>query len=169
MYTRGWRQQVYIASWRLGISPRFSSSEENMYFTKKFHSHLTLFLKKYVVWAQNTAVLRHKFLHHPNYFFGLIPAFYVVSLNQFDHTLRPIYALSCKASPIKVQYLTWARICKSVRSPGIDSARLCSLACRYVKQGCRTGPPGWESIPGLHNMFTIGLWPHIAASPSFTP
>ncbi len=23
------------------------------------------------------------------------------------------------------------------------------LADRYVKQGCCTGPPGWESIPGL--------------------
>ncbi len=23
------------------------------------------------------------------------------------------------------------------------------MAGRYVKQGCRTGPPGWESIPGL--------------------
>ncbi len=35
------------------------------------------------------------------------------------------------------------RICKRLRSPGIDSARLCSLAVRYYKQGCRTGPPGY--------------------------
>jgi hypothetical protein len=30
---------------------------------------------------------------------------------------------------------------------GIDSVRLCGLPGRYVKYGCRTGPPGWESIP----------------------
>jgi hypothetical protein len=42
-----------------------------------------------------------------------------------------------------------ARICKRLRSPEIDSARLCSLAVRYDKKGCRTGPLGWESIPGL--------------------
>ncbi len=48
----------------------------------------------------------------------------------------------------------WAWICKLLRSLGIDSARLCSLAGRYVKQGCRTGPPGWESILGLLNRFT---------------
>jgi hypothetical protein len=30
------------------------------------------------------------------------------------------------------------------------SASLCAWrAGRYVKQGCRTGPPGWESIPEL--------------------
>ncbi len=33
--------------------------------------------------------------------------------------------------------------------PGIDSANLCSLAGWYDKNGCRTGPPGRESIPGL--------------------
>jgi len=32
------------------------------------------------------------------------------------------------------------------RLHGIDSVRLCSLAGRYVKYGCRTGPPDWESI-----------------------
>jgi hypothetical protein len=36
----------------------------------------------------------------------------------------------------------------------IDSASLCSLAVRYVKKGCRTGPPGWESIPRLLKRFT---------------
>jgi hypothetical protein len=30
-----------------------------------------------------------------------------------------------------------------------DSASLCSQAGRYDKWGCRTGPPCWESIPGL--------------------
>jgi hypothetical protein len=35
------------------------------------------------------------------------------------------------------------------RFRGIDFANLCSLTGRYEKQGCRTGPPGWKSIPGL--------------------
>ncbi len=35
------------------------------------------------------------------------------------------------------------------RFRGIDFASLCSLADRYDKKGCRTGPPGWESILGL--------------------
>jgi hypothetical protein len=39
------------------------------------------------------------------------------------------------------------------RFQGIDSASPCSLAGRYVKWGCRTGPPGWESIPGLLKRF----------------
>jgi hypothetical protein len=47
-----------------------------------------------------------------------------------------------------------ARICKRLRSQGIDSASLCSLAGRYAKQGCRSDPPGWESIPGLLKRFT---------------
>ncbi len=45
-------------------------------------------------------------------------------------------------------YVTWACICKHLRSSGSDSASLCNLASRYNKYGCRTGPPGWESIPG---------------------
>jgi hypothetical protein len=47
-----------------------------------------------------------------------------------------------------------ARICKRIRSPGIDSAKLFSLAGNYVKKSCRTLPPGWESIPGLLKRFT---------------
>jgi hypothetical protein len=35
------------------------------------------------------------------------------------------------------------------RFRGIDAASLCCLAGRYNIQGCRTGPPGWESISGL--------------------
>jgi hypothetical protein len=31
----------------------------------------------------------------------------------------------------------------------------CSLKGRYNKQGCRSGPPGWESITGLRKRFTI--------------
>ncbi len=49
------------------------------------------------------------------------------------------------------EYLqTRARICKRLRNRGIDSDSLCSLAGRYTsKEGCRTDPPGCESIPGL--------------------
>ncbi len=39
---------------------------------------------------------------------------------------------------------------KRLRSPRID----CSLAGWYVILGCRTGPPGWKSIPGLLKRFT---------------
>jgi hypothetical protein len=41
------------------------------------------------------------------------------------------------------------------RFQGIDFTRLCSLAgrYRYVKSGCRSDPPGWESIPGLLKRF----------------
>ncbi len=39
-----------------------------------------------------------------------------------------------------------------------DSASLCSLAGRYVQEGCRTSPPGWESIPGLLNSISPDLW-----------
>jgi hypothetical protein len=46
-----------------------------------------------------------------------------------------------------------ARICKRLRRPGIDSGCPC-LAGRYVKQDWRTGPPSWESIPGLLKRFT---------------
>jgi hypothetical protein len=37
---------------------------------------------------------------------------------------------------------------------GIDSASICTLAGQYDKKGHRTGPPGWESIPGLLKRFT---------------
>ncbi len=52
-----------------------------------------------------------------------------------------------------------ARNCKRLikepmnRFQGIDSASLCSLSGRYVKQGCCTGPPILESIPGLFKRF----------------
>ncbi len=45
-------------------------------------------------------------------------------------------------------FVSRARIRKRLRSPGIDSASLCSLAGQFDKKGCRTGPPGCESIPG---------------------
>ncbi len=44
----------------------------------------------------------------------------------------------------------------------MDSASLCSLECRCNKEGCRTAPPGWKSIPGLLKSFTntgSGLYP----------
>jgi hypothetical protein len=61
---------------------------------------------------------------------------------------------------VNVRYTLYrARICKRLCSPGIDSkesilpAYVASLAGRYVKKGCRTGLPGWESIPGLLKRF----------------
>ncbi len=48
------------------------------------------------------------------------------------------------------------RICKRLRSPGIDSKEsippVCSLAARYVKQGCRI-LACWKSNPGLLKRF----------------
>jgi hypothetical protein len=46
-------------------------------------------------------------------------------------------------------FVVRARIFNRLWSPGIDSASLCGSEGRYEKWGCRTGPPGWESIPGL--------------------
>jgi hypothetical protein len=41
------------------------------------------------------------------------------------------------------------------RFQGIDSASLCSLWWASIRQmGCRSVPPGWESIPGLLKRFT---------------
>jgi hypothetical protein len=36
----------------------------------------------------------------------------------------------------------------------LENIKIRALAVRYVKEGCRTGPPGWESIPGLLKSFT---------------
>ncbi len=45
------------------------------------------------------------------------------------------------------------------RFRGVESISLCILADRYNKQGCRTDPPGWKSIPGLlKKVFKNGLW-----------
>jgi hypothetical protein len=49
---------------------------------------------------------------------------------------------------------------KRLRSPrigfeeSIPSTFICSLTGRYDKLGSPTGPPGWESIPGLLTRFT---------------
>ncbi len=51
----------------------------------------------------------------------------------------------------------WARICKRLRSPGIDSASLCSLAGRYDGTICRTGPPGIDSWTPLKVYKFFGL------------
>ncbi len=71
--------------------------------------------------------------------------------------------------PFPRKTLHWARICKRLRSPRIDSKESIppridskeSIPPAYLawradttKQGCRTGPPGWESIPGLLKRFT---------------
>jgi hypothetical protein len=51
----------------------------------------------------------------------------------------------------------------------IDSASLCSLPGRCDKLGCRTGPPGWESIPMLLKMFTnTGSLPTSIVNPQST-
>ncbi len=42
----------------------------------------------------------------------------------------------------------------SNRFQGIDATSQCSLACRYIKKSFRTGPSGWEWIPGLFIRFT---------------
>ncbi len=52
----------------------------------------------------------------------------------------------------------WAWICECLRGPGIDSASLCiwrvGATNKYV---CRTGPPGWDSSPGLLKRFTVQI------------
>ncbi len=49
-----------------------------------------------------------------------------------------------------------ARLCKRLKSP--VTASLCSLSGRYVIKSCRTGPPGWKSIPGLFKqIYKYGL------------
>jgi hypothetical protein len=58
-----------------------------------------------------------------------------------------------RCRPLKLA--TWVRICKCLWSPGIDSQE--SISPAYVAWrastintvGFRTGPPIWESIPGL--------------------
>ncbi len=52
-----------------------------------------------------------------------------------------------------------ARICKRLRSPGIDSEKSIPPAFVDWQAGTKnrvavTGPPGWESIPGLLKRFT---------------
>jgi len=51
------------------------------------------------------------------------------------------------------------RICKRLRSPGIDSEKSIPPAFEdwqagRTKRVVVTGPPGWESIPGLLKRFT---------------
>ncbi len=75
----------------------------------------------------------------------------VLHNNQLGITSRPCnIVLVFNQQPQQ----TKARICKRLSSPGIDSASLCRVTGRYVKWGCRTGPQGWESIPGLLKRFT---------------
>jgi hypothetical protein len=44
--------------------------------------------------------------------------------------------------------------CRDFKEPEIDSASLSSLAGRYDKESCHSGPPGWESISVLVKRFT---------------
>jgi hypothetical protein len=65
---------------------------------------------------------RERFLLHLRY----LLIFYIPRPPPF----RPVH-LCVKTEPVFVN---------------VDSSNLHSLAGRYGKQGCRTGPPGWESI-----------------------
>jgi hypothetical protein len=62
-----------------------------------------------------------------------------------------------KTVELMIEFL--ARICKSLRKPGI--ARLCCLAGRFYKLGCRTGPLGyivWQNrFLGSLNVYKYGL------------
>jgi hypothetical protein len=69
-------------------------------------------------------------------------------------TMKQLSEEEEKPFPSSFKCLSRARICKRLRSSEIDSASLCSLGGRYVKQGCRSGPRGWESIPELLKRFT---------------
>jgi hypothetical protein len=48
-------------------------------------------------------------------------------------------------------------ICKRLSSPGIDSASLCSMADRYAKYGCRTGPQAGNRFLGSLKGYKFGL------------
>ncbi len=56
------------------------------------------------------------------------------------------------------------RICKHLRSPGIDFVSKCSLTGRYEKLCCRTDPPGckgwWNRFLGPLNVYKFGLRIH---------
>ncbi len=74
---------------------------------------------------------------------------------RLGYTMEPSInaaELSKKTSPAAKSR---ARIFKRLRSPGIDPKESIPPAWgRYVKYNCCTGPPGWESIPGLLRRFT---------------
>ncbi len=58
----------------------------------------------------------------------------------------PLCWESYKISEPKFLNIQWAQV-STPRNRFLQSSR-------YGKKGCRTGPPGWESIPGLHKRFT---------------
>jgi hypothetical protein len=64
------------------------------------------------------------------------------------------FLLSSCLDPTRHPHLCGAHICKRLRSPEADSKK--SIPPAYAvwqagtsNQGCLTGPPGWESTPGL--------------------
>jgi hypothetical protein len=73
-----------------------------------------------------------------------------------DGSSRKRLAGTCKALK-ESEKQSWARICKRLRNPGIDSKESFRQpmypGVPYVKWGYRTSPPGWESIPGLLKRF----------------
>jgi hypothetical protein len=58
-----------------------------------------------------------------------------VSINSIDNLIAEPEFLNFEGAheSIPPGYVAWTRICKRLRSPGIDFAGLCSLASRYDK------------------------------------
>jgi hypothetical protein len=86
-----------------------------------------------------------------NFFGFIMPNLWNISRNSV------FSRANLKRIPFPPCLLAWGtrvRICKLLRSPGIDSASLCSLQGQSVKKGCGTCPPGWESISGFLKRFT---------------
>jgi hypothetical protein len=71
-------------------------------------------------------------------------------------------SLSAKAGLNLPPFEIRARICKRLRSPGIDSICLCSLAVRYIKYGCRTAPHrlGIDFL-ALYKVYKYRLWVYL--------
>jgi hypothetical protein len=97
-------------------------------------------------------------------------ALYVYELTEAGGMLDGMFDSGAQFPVINTRD-SWALICKSLRSPGIDSRKidsaiLCSQAGRYDSPICRTGQPdyiGWWNrflgiyIPGLLNVYKFRL------------
>jgi hypothetical protein len=70
-------------------------------------------------------------------------------VDSIQTSLKLLFTLQQSLSFSSGEKLSWARICKPLGSPGIDSASLWSLAGLYDNLICRTGYILTESIPGL--------------------
>jgi hypothetical protein len=87
-----------------------------------------------------------------------IPESWKCSPISFPQNLRFFFLVLTLNSSQFLNRQFRARICKLLWCPGIDSEESILqpmfLAGRYDRKGSRTGPPGWESIPGLNKRFT---------------